>query len=440
MTADIAWELIVIALLILLNGFFSLAEMALVAAKKVRLSAAAKRGDRRSALALRLLEEPDRLFSTVQIGITLIGIFTGAFGGATLAGHLGGWLASHEPLRPYAATLSLGIVILAITYLTLIFGELLPKKMAFSNPERYARMASPVMALVRGLAHPAVSLLSASSRAATRLLGLTQEQQDITEEDIKGFINEGVRAGVVLRSEQGMLERVFHLGDRRVSGLMTHRSKVSWIDINADSAEILQVLTQSPYSRFPVCDGELNAVLGVVKAREYLAARASDPGLSLRGFLRPPVFIHETARALKLLEAFQGRTSMRFAVVVDEYGDVMGIATLRDILEAIVGDIPDAHGVDEPRAVRRADGSWLLDGLMPFHEACATAGLHRPADIPGGFDTLAGFLLSRLEKMPEMGDAIEWEGASFEIVDMDGRRIDRVLLTRPGEPGAKEIG
>jgi len=438
MVTDVFWELIVLAFLILLNGFFSLAEMALVAARKVRLSAEAKRGGRRAALALRLLDEPDRLFSTVQVGITLIGILTGAFGGATLAGHLAAWLATHETLRPFADSLGLGLVILATTYLTLIFGELIPKKMAFSNPERYACAASPLMLLLRRLAHPAVALLSASSRMVTRLFGLAQEGQGITEEDIKGFINEGVRVGVVQRSEQNMLERVFRLGDRRVAGLMTHRSKVAWIDVNASGEDVLSRMAQSPHSRFPICDGDLNVVLGIVKAHEYLSARLADPAAQLRNHLHAPVYIQDTARALKLLEVFQQRASMRFAVVVDEYGDVMGIATLRDILEAIVGDLPDPHDDPEPQAVRRKDGSWLLDGLMPLDEACAMAGYCNVQDISGRFDTLAGFLLHQMEKMPKTGDAVEWQGLRFEIIDMDGRRIDRVLMSRLPEDTDEE--
>ena len=432
MSANVYWELVVILLLIGLNGFFSLAEMALVAAKKVRLSAEAKRGDKGAALALALLKEPDRLFSTVQIGITLIGVLTGAFGGATLAGHLEAWLSAQDALKPYAGSLSLGLVIIFITYLTLVFGELIPKKMAFSNPERYASAAAPLMLLLRKLAHPAVALLSASSRTVTRLFGLSQEGQAITEEDIKGFINEGVRAGVVQRSEQGMLERVFRLGDRRVGGLMTHRSKVNWLDVNASSEELVTRISSAPNSRFPVCDGELNAVIGMVKARDYLAAWAQNKKADIRAYLHPPVFIQDTARATSLLEALQGRERMHFAMVVDEYGDIMGVATLNDILEAIVGDIPDAHDDPEPQAVQRDDGSWLLDGLMPLDETCAIAGLCQGQDQAplDEFDTLAGFVLHHLQQLPKIGDVVLWQGFRFEIVDMDGRRIDRVLLSR----------
>jgi len=438
MPTEVYWEIAAVIVLILLNGFFSLAEMALVAARKVRLSAAARQGSRRAAQALDLLAEPDRLFSTVQIGITLIGIVTGAIGGAALAGRLADRLSGLAALRPYADTLSLGVIVLATTYLTLVFGELIPKKMAFSNPERFARAASPLMLLLRTALHPAVALLSASSRAFARVFGLTQQGQTITEEDIKGFINEGVRAGVVHRSEQGMLERIFRLGDRRVASLMTHRSKVDWLDINAPEEELLARLAGSPYSRFPVCDGDLHAVLGVVKARDYLAARAANPHVSLRDHLQAPVFIQDTTRALALLEAFQRRGRMHFAVVVDEYGDIMGIATLRDILEAIVGDLPDPEEDAEPQVVQRADGSWLLDGLLPLDEVCHLAGICRGEDDEEAFITLAGFLLHRLGRIPKIGDVIEWKGFRFEIVDMDGRRIDRVLLSKgTGEPALR---
>lgn len=433
MPADVYWEVVIILLLILLNGFFSLAEMSLVAAKKVRLSAAAKQGDKRSALALSLLEEPDLLFSTVQIGITLIGILTGAFGGATLGEQLGRWLARYDALAPFAGTLGFGIVILAITYLTLIFGELIPKKMAFSNPERFARLASPLMLLLRKVAHPAVAVLSSSSRLASRLMGMNPVGQQITEEDIKGFINEGVRAGVVQRSEKDMLERVFRLGDRRVSSLMRHRSKVVWLDVNDSDKDILAQMVESPYSRYPVCDGDLHAVLGVVKAREFLAARVADPAARLDKHLHAPVFIQDTARATSLLEAFQGRSRMRFAMVVDEYGDVMGIATLNDILEALVGDLPDLQAGEEPEAVKRGDGSWLLDGLIPMEDACQVAGICRGQDALEAYETLAGFILHHLQRIPDVGDVVEWKGFRFEIVDMDGRRIDRVLVTKVAE-------
>ncbi len=435
MPADVSWEIAIIVLLILLNGFFSLAEMSLVAARKVRLSAFARQGDKRAALALSLLEEPDRLFSTVQIGITLIGILTGAFGGATLGEHLGRWLAGSDVLRPFAGTLGFGLVILATTYLTLVFGELIPKKMAFSDPERYARLASPLMSLLRKAAHPAVAVLSSSSRLASRLMGLNQEGQQITEEDIKGFINEGVRAGVVQSSEKDMLERVFRLGDRRVSSLMRHRSKVVWLDVNDSDKNILAQMVENPYSRYPVCDGDLHAVLGVVKAREFLAARVADPAARLDKHLHAPVFIQDTARATSLLEAFQGRSRMRFAMVVDEYGDVMGIATLYDILEALVGDLPSHLAGEEPEAVKRADGSWLLDGLIPMEDACQVAGVCRGQDALDAFGTLAGFILHHLQELPKIGDVVQWEGFRFEIVDMDGRRIDRVLVTKLAEPG-----
>ncbi len=433
MTGNLFWESIVIILLILLNGFFSLGEMALVAARKFRLKAEARQGNRRAALALVLLDDPDSLFSTVQVGITLIGILTGALGGATLAGHLSAWIGAYDALAPYALALGMGLVILATTYLTLVFGELIPKKVAFSNPERLACAVAPSMYLLRRLGHPAVVLLSASSKAASRLLGLGHTAQPITEEEIKSCINEGVRAGVVLPSEQGMLERVFHLGDRRISSVMTHRSKVVWIDVADSPAEIVTMMAASPYSRFPVCEGGLNEILGVVKARDYMAAYAMDGTADLRSHLHQPLFIQQTAKATALLDAFKSRSRMRFAMVVDEYGDILGIATLNDILEAIVGDLPEVGDDPDPQAVRRADGTWLFDGLIPLAEACTLAGMCIDQDVMDEHDTLAGFILHHLQKLPEMGAAVEWGGFRFEIVDMDGRRIDRILMSRlPG--------
>lgn len=434
MPVEALWEILAILLLILLNGFFSLAEMALVASRKSRLATMARQGKPRAAQALKLLEEPDRLFSTVQIGITLVGVLAGVFGGATLSVHLETWLAAQPLLAAHAPGIALGVVILCITALSLVLGELLPKKAAFSDPERFACLTAPAMLLVRTAARPAVGLLALASRALARLMGLPRRRQDITEEDIKAFINEGVRAGVVPLQERDMLERVFRLDDRCVATLMTHRSRVEWLDAEASDMENLARMAQSTHSRFPVRAGELNDILGVVKAKDYLAAHATGHAVPLSEHLRQPVFIPDTARASALLEAFRSRNEMRFAVVVDEYGDIMGIATLHDLLEAIVGDLPDQHDEGEPQAVAREDGSWLLDGLLPLREACAAVDFCWPQDEPRRIETLAGFLMHQLGRLPKIGDVVRWRGLRFEIVDMDARRIDRVLLSREQTP------
>lgn len=448
-SGSIYFEAGVIVLLILINGFFSLAEMSLVASRKVRLRQDAERGDKSSATALRLLREPDRLFSTVQIGITLVGILTGAYGGASLSEHLADALSRVDVLRPYSGPLAFGLVILAITYLTLVLGELVPKRMAFGNPEACARRTAPFMALLLRVSMPLVQLLSASSRAASRLLRLPEGgDRAVTEEDIRGLIGEGAASGAVEHAERDMLERIFRLGDRRAGSLMTHRSQVEWLDQDMPDEENMLRIAQSSHSCFPVARGDIAAATGVLKVRDFLAARLATPDMPMDGFIRAPLFIPETARALTLLDLFRHSEGLPFALVVDEYGEVQGVVTPNDVLEAVVGELPDENGDPDPAAVRREDGSWLLDGLLPFDEMCSLAGLgvpdesdgpHGRGDRPGSYETLAGFMLHRLGRMPAMGDALRWRGHRFEIVDMDGRRIDRVLVT-PDPERADDVG
>ena len=451
-SGSIYFEAGVIVLLILINGFFSLAEMSLVASRKVRLRQDAERGDKRSATALRLLREPVRLFSTVQIGITLVGILTGAYGGASLSEHLADALSRVDVLRPYSGPLAFGLVILAITYLTLVLGELVPKRMAFGNPEACARRTAPFMALLLRVSMPLVQLLSASSRAASRLLRLPEGgDRAVTEEDIRGLIGEGAASGVVEHAERDMLDRIFRLGDRRAGSLMTHRSQVEWLDLDMPDEENMLRIAQSSHSCFPVARGDIAAATGVLKARDFLAARLATPDIPMDGFIRQPLYIPETARALTLLDLFRHSEGLPFALVVDEYGEVQGVVTPNDVLEAVVGELPDESGDPDPAAVRREDGSWLLDGLLPFDEMCSLAGLGVPdesdgtdgrggrGDRPGSYETLAGFMLHRLGRMPAMGDALRWRGHRFEIVDMDGRRIDRVLVT-PDPERADDVG
>lgn len=429
MPSALLWESIAIILLILLNGFFAMAEMSLVTARKARLQATAERGSKSARIALKLLETPDSLFSTVQIGITLIGILTGAFGGASVSARISIMLAEFPTIAPYASSLAFGMVIITTTYLTLIFGELLPKKMAFSSPERFACLAAPIMLFVMRVSMPAVWLLSLSSRVASKIFNVREEEQSVTDDDIKGLLAEGVRSGAVLDAERIMSERVFQLGDRRVAAIMTHRTQVQWVDLEDAHDVILKQVASSNVSLLPVCEGDLNNVVGILKAREYLGSFAQGGSLPLTDFLHQPVFIPETAKSLAVLDIFKESPTIHFAIVVDEYGDVQGIITLNDVLEAIVGDIPNLDEEEEPDAVQRADGSWLLDGMLHVDDLSSLTGLHISEHDRYGFETLAGLLLQHLGKMPQIGDIIQINNLHFEIVDMDGRRIDRVLVT-----------
>ncbi|QLA18855.1 hemolysin family protein [Desulfolutivibrio sulfoxidireducens] len=419
----------VVVLCILLNGFFALSEMALVSSNRLRLLARKEAGSRGAARALDLLGRPEKFFPTVQVGITLVGVFTGAFGGATLAEALAGYFADVPALSGYATALSLGLVVAGLTYLSIVVGELVPKRLAFASPERLAELCAPAMFWLMAAGAPVVRLLGGSTELVLRLLGVKDmRQRQVTEEDLRGLLSEAARTGVLEQGERRMVERIMRLGDRRVGLCMTHRMKVRWLDLAASPEEILRTVMDSPFTRYPLARNDLSDMLGVVRAKEYLAELAAGRAPDLVALAHDPVYVLESTRVLTLLERFRTRPGMRFAVVVDEYGEVQGVATLNDILEAIVGDIPSPGEAEEPAAVRREDGSWLLDGLLPLDEAHDLLGLAAPAPDEA-HRTLAGFVQARLHAVPAMGDAVEHAGWRLEIVDMDGRRIDRVLAT-----------
>ncbi len=422
-----------ILLLILFNGFLAMSEMAVVASMKIRLESRARDGRRGAQYALRLKEQPERFLSTVQIGITLVGVLTGAFGGATLAERLRLWLTGFPDLAPYAGVLAIALVVAPVTYMTLVLGELVPKRLAFGAPERMAAFCAPLMTLLMRLALPAVKLLSGSTALVVRLLGLSPNTEPaVTEEDVRGLAGEAVKAGAIEHGERDMLERIFRLGDRQVEAIMIHRAKIEWLDLDDPYEENVRKVIASPFSRLPVAWGDLSDSVGVVKAREFLAAYADNRRVSFTDpkLLHQPVYVPETTRVLTLLDRFKQEERTHFAMVLDEYGDIRGIVTLNDILEAIVGDIPGADRMPEPGAVRREDGSWLLDGLMPMDEVTALLEIppSRMEDLDGYFQTIAGFILHHLGRIPATGDVLIWHGLRFEVVDMDGNRIDKVLV------------
>lgn len=430
-------KLLVILLLILLNGFFAMAELAVILSRKTRLQEMAERGRRGAATALRLAEEPGRFLSAVQVGITLVGILAGAFGGATLAGPLADRIAAAFPvLAPIAEGAAFVIVVGAITYFSLIIGELVPKQLALRDAEPIACSTAPLLAVVARFTSPLVWLLDLSSQLILRLLGRRpQPRAGVSDEEIHLVLREAAQAGVVEQAERDMIAGVMRLADRPVSGIMTPRPDVEWIDIHTSTDDVRETLRRTSYSRLLICDGDIDEVLGVVQAKDLLERSLQGLPLDLHAALRPVAAVPETMSALKALELLK-QAPVHIALVVDEYGSLMGIVTTADVLKVIVGGLPE-HGESAQRALRRSDGSWLLDGGLALDEASELLRL-RELRADEGYHTLAGWLLARLDHLPQTGERLSWDGWIFEVVDMDGYRIDKILAIPPS-PGIAPI-
>ena len=408
-----------------------MSEMAIVSSRRARLQHRAEKNDLGARAALELADAPDRFLSTIQIGITLIGILAGAFGGATISKQLTAQLARIPALAPYAEAISLGVVVMIITYLSLVVGELVPKRLALNNPEQIAsRIAIPMQVLSR-LASPAVRILSASSSFVLRLLRIKPPAHPpVTEEEVKIMIDQGMQAGVFEEAEHDLVDNIFRLADQKIPQLMTPRPDVLWLDIDAPIEETRQRIIDSPYSRMPVCQGTLDNILGIVKARDLLARILSGEQLDLRAALRQPLYVPETRTGLQLLELFKGSTT-HIAVVIDEHGALEGLVTMNDVLEAIVGGLPAQPGQTEDYAVQREDGSWLLDGRLPISEFKEIFSIEKlPREDEGSYHTLAGFIMTFLGRLPSASDNFVWNEFRIEVVDMDRRRVDKVLVER----------
>ena len=434
-------EGLVVVLLIFINGIFAMSEIAVVSARKTRLQQWAEEGNAKARAALELANNPNQFLATIQIGITLIGILAGAFGGATIASELAVILSDITWLQPYSHPLSLALVVVVITYLSLIVGELVPKRLALNNPERLAMaIAAPMQALSR-VAYPAVHLLGLSTEFLLRALGIRPSTEPpVTEEEIRALIEQGTQAGMFEEAEQEMVERVFRLGDRRVSAVMTPRTEIVWLDREASAEEIRHIITESVHSRFLVAEGSLDNVLGVVHAKDLLAHLLSEQVVDLEATLEQPLYVPESMRALKVLELFK-QSGTHIALVIDEYGGIQGLVTPSDILEAIVGDLPEAGEQVDPLAVQREDGSWLLDGMLPVDEFKDLFDLGElPGEDQGIYQTLAGFVIMQLGRIPAAADYFVWEGLKIEVVDMDGNRIDKVLVTPPRDTVSELAG
>nr|WP_228055160.1 hemolysin family protein [Gloeocapsopsis crepidinum] len=420
-------EILIIFLLIVANGIFAMSEIAVVSSRKARLQQLANEGNAKARAALKLAESPNNFLSTVQVGITLIGVLTGAFGGATIAGNLANYLQQIPVLAPYSQAIALGIVVLTITYLSLIIGELVPKRLALNSPERIAANIAMPMRTIAAIVSPAVYFLSASTDFVLRILGIGPSTEPlVTEEEIKVLIEQGTEAGTFEAAEQDMVERVFGLGDRPVSALMTPRPEIVWLDLEDSLEANRHRIINGGHSRFPVCQGGLDNVLGIVPVSDLLARCLSNQPLDLTVSLRQPVFVPESTRGLKILEMFK-QTGTHIALVVDEYGVIQGLVTLNDILVEIVGDVPDDEQ-EEPQAVQREDGSWLLDGMLSIDEFFELFAIKEVStEHRGSYQTLGGFVITHLGRIPTASDYFEWQGLRIEVVDMDGNRVDKVL-------------
>jgi putative hemolysin len=428
-------EVIIILLLLVINGVFAMSELALMASRKVRLEHRAEEGDPGAAAALELAAHPTNFLSTVQVGITLVGVLAGAFGGASIAEQLAARFETVPWLAPHAEAAGLGIVVAGITYCSLILGELVPKRIALNNPERVAALVARPMTWVARIGRPLVWLLTGSTNLVFRLFGIRQSSEPgVTEQDIRALVEQGAESGVLQQAEHSIVENAFRLGDRQVGSIMTPRLDMAWIDVDAPPTELREHIVAIGQARLVVCEGGPEHVLGVVHAEDLLAQCLAGEAPDLRRHLWQPTFVPESMPALRLLEEFK-RTRQQVAVVLDEFGGVQGIATVDDLVEAILGDLPDRGGEPaEPMMVRQPDGSWLVEGGAALEELERTLDLDPlPAEDRRGFRTIGGLVMTRLGRVPQPGDTFEFTGLAWEVVEMDGRRI-AVVRVRPSTP------
>jgi len=439
-------EILIIFILLLLNGIFAMSEIAIVSARKGRLqemaeeSALDTRTRKKARIALELTTNPNDFLSTIQIGITLVGVLAGAFGGATIAEELAVYITRFPRLAPYAEAISVGLVVLAITYFSLVIGELVPKRIALSNTERIATaVASPMYSFSR-LISPFVRILTASTDAIIRLLGVKPSSEPpVTEEELKVLVNQGTLVGVFKEAEQDMIEGILRLGERRISALMTPHTQVEWISLEDSLDEIRQKVIASRHSRFPLAESDLDNILGVVLAKDILAQLLASETCNLRAIVSEAIFVPEKMPALEVLELFKQKGA-HIVLVVDEFGGLQGILTPNDLLEGVVGAIPFAGNAAEPKAILREDGTLLVDGLLnidTFKEILKVERL--PGEEDDAFQTVAGFVITEMGKIPEAGQSFDWGAYHFEVVDMDWRRVDKILVSRIRDDGSPSI-
>lgn len=428
--SSIWFEILLIVFLILLNGGLALSELALVSARKGRLEQLAKEGDGRAGLALRLANSPNSFLSTIQIGITFVGILSGAFGGITIAKLLIWYLSMIDLLAPYSETIGVVIVVVGITYFSLIIGELVPKRLALNNPEKIARLVAPTIYRLSRLAHPLVLLLGGSTNLLLRIFRFKPSTgPTVTEEEIKLLINQGTQAGTFQEFEQDTIERVFRLADRRVTVLMTPRADMIWLNLNENIEETKRIIAKHKFSFYPVVQDTLEHIVGVVRGKELLSLTIEDKPFNLKEMCHKPLYVSETTQAVRVLELFK-KSGTYIAFVVDEYGAILGLVTLGDILRSVFDEVEDP-GTGKREIVEREDGSWLISGSLPLDEFMDYMEIWRLDEEPQtGMNTVGGFVMAKIGAVPSEAQHFIWQGLRIEVVDMDGRRVDKILVSR----------
>lgn len=418
-------EIFILVGLILLNGLFTMSEIALVSARKPRLETQAEKGDEKARAALKLSNNPEIFLSAAQIGITLIAILTGVYSGEKFSRDLQPFVEQVAILRPYADTISTTLIVILVTFLSIVFGELIPKRIGLLNAERIAKFVARPMKAFATFTHPIVWLLNKTSNLFFKLFNIRSTRDDnVTEDEIKAIITEGTESGSIEEEEKEMIERIFHLGDRNITSLMTHRSDIIWFDLSDNEEKIREKIVHEPHSVYPICDGSIDNIKGMVSIKDLYII---DDFTLFKDIVQPAMFVPENNTAYQVMEKFK-ESGQHSCFIVDEYGSLQGMITLNDILEAIVGDIPTT-GMQDYEIVQREDGTYLVDAQIPFYDFLSR---FEKADWASeeeyAFDTLAGCILQELERIPLTGDKLHWRGFEFEVMDMDGHRIDKVLV------------
>lgn len=431
-------ELVILLILIVINGIFAMSEIAVVSSKHVLLEQAANKGDKRAAAALKLSEHPTRFLSTVQIGITLIGITMGAFGGEALADDFQKHVEKVEIFRKHAHPIAVGCVVLFLTYLSLVVGELFPKRVGMSFPETIARIVARPMSVLSQITAPAVKLLSVTTDLLLAIVQVhPKPKQEVTEDEVKGLIEKGTEAGVFQEAEQEIVERVFRLGDQRVSNLMVPRADIDWLEADAPADLVRVAVATSSRSHFPVCRGGLDHLIGVVHVKDLVKSGLLTRDINLVAMAQKPLFVPESMPALKALETFR-KSRTHIAFVLDEYGTLEGLITVNDIVAGTFGELSRAGEEDESLIVTRADGSLLVDGMLPVDELKRLLGVESLPKEDAAYQTVGGLMMAVMSRVPKAGDIFTWERFTLEVMDMDRARVDKVLLTvAPTEKGTE---